>query len=94
MGVNVNEKVRLLGTTALHEAAKSDLRFVQILVEAGADVNAVAVGGATSLSIAQHAGKEDIVKYLEARGAAAARPRIGRPCKRRRFGATGTIIAR
>ena len=59
----------MFGATPLHEAAESDLKFVQVLVEAGAEVNAADADGATPLSIAQHAGKQDIVKYRQAHGA-------------------------
>ena len=69
MGVNVNHKSQMFGTTALHEAAERDVKLVQVLVEAGADVNVADEDGSTPLSIAQHAGKQDIVKYLQAHGA-------------------------
>jgi hypothetical protein len=69
MGVNVNHKSQMFGTTALHEAAESDVKLVQVLVEAGAEVNTADDDGATPLSIAQHAGKQDIVKYLQSHGA-------------------------
>ena len=69
MGVNVNHKEPDFGSTALHDAAGRDLKLVQVLVEAGAEVNATDDDGHTPLSNAQHAGKQDIVKYLQAHGA-------------------------
>jgi len=69
MGVNVNHKSEMFGTTALHEAARGDVKLVQVLVEAGAEVNVADEDGLTPLSNAQHAGKQDIVKYLQAHGA-------------------------
>ena len=69
MGVNVNHKSQMFGSTALYEAAGRDLKLVQLLVEAGAEVNAADEDGLTPLSNAQHAGKQDIVKYLQAHGA-------------------------
>jgi len=49
MGVNVNHKEPDFGSTALHDAAGRDLKLVQVLVEAGADVNAADDDGLTPL---------------------------------------------
>lgn len=68
-GVAVNARDDL-GETALHRAtAEGPLESVKMLVEAGAELNARSYGGMTALSYAQEREDEDMVSFLESRGA-------------------------
>lgn len=59
-----------LGETALHRAtANGDLETVMLLVEADAELNARSYGGATALSYAQEQEDDEIIAFLESRGA-------------------------
>ncbi|MGR3513779.1 MAG: ankyrin repeat domain-containing protein [Paracoccaceae bacterium] len=56
------------GWTALHWAARADIATVQVLVAAGADVNAANHGGELAIDVAHRYGKGDIVRFLKTVG--------------------------
>ena len=72
-GAEIDEKNTMSGYkgyTPLFWAVQSgEADIVKFLTEKGADVNAVAEGGKTSLSLASEAGHEDIVEILKNHGA-------------------------
>ena len=58
------------GTTALHMAANSGKKdVVQVILDAGADINMAKQDGRTALSSARASGYRDIAKILIDRGA-------------------------
>lgn len=72
-GADIDEKNTMggyKGYTPLFWAVQSgEVDIVKFLAEKGADVNAVAEGGKTPLSIANQAGNENIVEILKSYGA-------------------------
>jgi ankyrin repeat protein len=58
-----------LAKALLNAARDGDRLFVELVVEAGADVNARGEGGVTALHLAAEAGHEDIVRFLVDHGA-------------------------
>ena len=63
LGIEINARGDL-GHTPLHEAASmSDLRFVRLLVESGADVHALTEGD-PPVTLARYSKKDDICDYL------------------------------
>jgi ankyrin repeat protein len=53
----------------MHAARNGKLRAAEILLDAGADPNAVSVNGKTALEMAREEGHSEIVELLVARGA-------------------------
>ena len=67
--VNVNATEHYFGDTALHRASLSGRKdVVEMLLEKGADVNAMNKGGFTALHMASLMGHEDIVAILLEKG--------------------------
>jgi ankyrin repeat protein len=65
LGIEINARGDL-GHTPLHEAASmTDLRFVKLLVESGADVHALSEGD-PPFTLARYSKKDDICDYLSA----------------------------
>jgi ankyrin repeat protein len=69
-GADVNLRAANGGTALMVAASASSPAIVQLLIEAGADVNAKTdEGGMTALSMAAEAGRDDIVQLLKRAGA-------------------------
>jgi ankyrin repeat protein len=69
-GADVNVRSKVLGYTALMNAAAfGDLEMVSALVAKGAEINAKNDDGVTALTLAEQAGKSDIVNFLKQHGA-------------------------
>ena len=69
-GLNINARDRQWGETPLHYAAESGhLDIMQVLLEAGADVNARTDHGGTALMSAALQGQAETVKILLDNGA-------------------------
>ncbi len=63
LGIEINARGDL-GHTPLHEAASmSDLHFVKLLVESGADIHSLTEGD-PPFTLARYAKKDDICNYL------------------------------
>lgn len=70
LGANVNAGIESGHWTALHHASLGGcLAMVQLLVQYGADVNAVDRAGRTPLELATIWRSDDVIEYLLANGA-------------------------
>ena len=69
-GADINHKEKYLGKTALHEASSNGhIDVAKLLLDKGADVNAVSEEGKTALMFASSNGYNEIIKLLLGMGA-------------------------
>jgi ankyrin repeat protein len=69
-GADASVRLPTRASTALHQAvAAGDVEIVKLLVNAGAEIDALNSNGETPLNYAAHHGAKDVVEFLASRGA-------------------------